>query len=294
MNRKTIQQIRTKLSLGQEIGMILMDHVPGKIKADFEVMSRMMSCQQALSLSVALAQEREKIREQSLKVILYPCVMLLVSVIGLALFNLFCFPMMISLAESFGEPVTGSLLLHRMIHVFLILLLISTLCTAGILTVAGKRIYRMSGYLLLIRKGRGEWIRRVKSLDFARYFLCCMREGCATRSTLTLMQQIENKPFLKLLSWHVEQGLLQGKSFESALKDEVLDPSLMQLMRCMSLSEDPQAMLQGYIQLRQKQITQKIRHTAVMIQCGAYMIIAMMVIVVYRILLMPLSMIAGM
>ena len=293
-NREALIQLREKLERGEEIHQSLIPLLPHCLRADYEVLGQLMSVHKALQLSCEMAEQRKKEREQTMKVILYPAAMMLVSLAGLGMFNHFCFPMMISLAESFRQDVTVYQGVHILIRLFLILAVFCILILMILLHLAKKQLYRLSAYLMMVKKGRGEWIRRIRSLDFARYFLCCMEQGCSTRSTLNLMQKIRNKPFLKLLSWHVEQGLLQGESLESAMRDEVIDPALMSLIRCMSLSEDPVPLLRSYIHLRQKQITQKITHLAYLIQTSAYLIIALMVILVYRILLMPLSLIAGM
>ena len=292
-NREVVQKLRDQLQAGEQINDCLLTLMPQCLVADYEVLSQLMAVHQALLMSCELNEQRRKVREQTLKVILYPAAMLAVSLAGLGLFNHFCFPMMISLAESFSQNISGYQNIHLLIRIFLILVAAGIVLIMTGLWFARIRFYRLSAYLVLIQKGKGEWIRRIRSLDFARYFLCCMREGCATRSTLTLMQKIRNKPFLKLLSWHVEQGLLRGESFETALKDEVIDPSLMRVMRCITLSQEPEALLQSYILIRQKQIEEKIKNGAVMIQCSAYMIIGLMVILVYQILLLPLSMISG-
>lgn len=137
------------------------------------------------------------------------------------------------------------LLHHGLGTMFFILTLLGA--ASGALAIwLRKPTARLSAYVLLIQKRRGKFLRRWLGLDFSRYFSCCLREGCPTQTTLTLLQKLPKKPFLKLMSWHVEQALLAGESLETALGTEYLDPSLMQLMRTASRSGQVQPLLESY------------------------------------------------
>ena len=92
----------------------------------------------------------------------------------------------------------------------------------------------------------------------------------------------------------MEQALLAGESLETALGSEYLDPSLMQLMRTASHSGQVQPLLESYVEVRQGQLLDQLRFAARCLQLFAYGTIAAMILIVYQILLLPLSIMSQM
>ena len=68
----------------------------------------------------------------------------------------------------------------------------------------------------------------------------------------------------------------------------------MQLMRTASRSGQVQPLLEGYVEVRQGQLLSQLRFMARGLQLFAYITIAGMILIVYQILLLPLSIMSQM
>ena len=293
-NHSIIAALRGRMLEGADFAAVFALALPKGIAADFETMAQVMPPRQALTLALRLHRLYTENRSQIRKLLRYPMLLAPDSLGGLALFNHVCFPVLISLIQSFERNPAGMVLLHHGLGtMFFILTLLGA--ASGALAIWLRRpTARLSAYVLLIQKRRGKFLRRWLGLDFSRYFSCCLREGCPTQTTLTLLQKLPKKPFLKLMSWHVEQALLAGESLETALGTEYLDPSLMQLMRTASRSGQVQPLLESYVEVRQGQLFDQLRWAARGLQLFAYGTIAAMILIVYQILLLPLSIMSQM
>ena len=293
-NHPVIAALRQRMLEGEGFAALLAPALAPGIAADFETMAQVMPPHRALTLSLRLHQLYIENRSQLRRLLGYPLVLAAGSLVGLALFNHLCFPVLISLIQSFERDAGGMLFLrHGLYGLFILLMLLMML---GVLIGFWLRrpTARLSAYVLLIKLRRGRFLRRWLGLDFSRYFSCCLSEGCPTQTTLTVLQKLPKKPFLKLMSWHVEQALLAGESLETALGTEYLDPSLMQLMRTASSSGQVQPLLEGYVEVRQGQLLSQLRFMARGLQLFAYITIAGMILIVYQILLLPLSIMSQM
>ena len=121
------------------------------------------------------------------------------------------------LYTSFDRNPSGMVLLHRGLSTLFFFLALAGAAGGALAVWLRNPTARLSAYVLLVKKRRGQFLRRWLGLDFSRYFSCCLKEGCPTQTTLTLLQKLPKKTFLKLMSWHVEQALLAGESLETAL-----------------------------------------------------------------------------
>lgn len=185
------------------------------------------------------------------------------------------------------------LLHHGLGTMFFILTLLGA--ASGALAIwLRKPTARLSAYVLLIQKRRGKFLRRWLGLDFSRYFSCCLREGCPTQTTLTLLQKLPKKPFLKLMSWHVEQALLAGESLETALGTEYLDPSLMQLMRTRFPQRSGSTLVGKLCRGASGTTVRSAAMGSARSAAVCYGTIAAMILIVYQILLLPLSIMSQM
>ena len=293
-NHPVIAALRERMLEGTGFAAGLAPALAKGVDADFETMAQVMPPQQALTLALRLHRLYTDNRRQIRKLLGYPVLLAAGSLGGLALFNRVCFPVLISLIQSFDRDPSGMVLLHRGLSTLFFFLALAGTAGGALAVWLRNPTARLSAYVLLVKKRRGQLLRRWLGLDFSRYFSCCLKEGCPTQTTLTLLQKLPKKPFLKLMSWHVEQALLAGESLETALGSEYLDPSLMQLMRTASHSGQVQPLLESYVEVRQGQLLDQLRFAARGLQLFAYGTIAAMILIVYQILLLPLSIMSQM
>lgn len=289
-NQEVLEFITSKLSHGESAETFLPNLLPQTYRADFEAFLGFLSLPQALSLSNQLAQQRIQIQSQQRKVLGYPCLMFCGSLIGLLLFQFFCFPALISMVKSFGGQQTMMEVAQLLLTGFLWIIAILLLLFVALIIYLRNPTHQLLSYIFLVTHHKAGQIRRWLSLDFSRYYYYCSKAGCSTQKTLQILQSLRQKQFVKLMSYHVEQVLLKGETFQDALKVEYLDPSLMRFMKIACYSGQVNELMEGYIHLQTHKQQQFELKLARLIQLFAYLLISLIIILVYQILMFPMAM----
>ncbi|MBR2990258.1 MAG: type II secretion system F family protein, partial [Solobacterium sp.] len=104
-----------------------------------------------------------------------------------------------------------------------------------------------------------------------------------------ILSTIPGRPLICWLSRAVSSSLLDGEDFVRALDRPELDRTLVRFIRIAVHSSDMEDMLDAYTALTEERIRQRCRRIAGVIQLIAYAMIGVMIILVYRIMLLPLS-----
>ena len=100
-NHPVIAALRERMLEGTGFAAGLAPALAKGVDADFETMAQVMPPQQALTLALRLHRLYTDNRRQIRKLLGYPVLLAAGSLGGLALFNRVCFPVLISLIQSF-------------------------------------------------------------------------------------------------------------------------------------------------------------------------------------------------
>ena len=92
-----------------------------------------------------------------------------------------------------------------------------------------------------------------------------------------------------MLSCEIEQALLEGTTFINAIKDTHLDQDLMRFMQIAIYSKEKENILEKYLSYSDIYIEKRISKITTVLQSCAYVTIGFFMIVVYQILMVPLS-----
>lgn len=281
--------IEAEMRQGKPLSEFLPRYLPSAIAADFEAMVQVMPLAKAISLAAGLRQVQQENRRQRRQILGYPLTILTVTAVGLIVFGRVCLPALIQMMSGFKADASGLRLMQQLLGAF------SFLCGALALTAMPMGFWLMRpehqllGYILLIRMHLAGPLRRWLGLDFSRCFCRCLKEGCPTRTTLELLQQLRHKPFIKWMSYHVEQALMQGQSLEKAFSSEYLDPSLVRFLRIAEGSGRVSELMENYVLQQQSRLQRDGKRAAQLLQISAYLLIGVIIVVIYQILLLPLA-----
>ncbi len=248
----------------------------------------------ALSLSLTLAKQNRASKKMFFKLTAYPMLMFVISLFGVQIFCLLCMPSLIEMMKGFQ---VSTLMIEIMYHSLMIVSLVLTvliMCLACVCAWAVSKKRIVMSTVLLYRLKLGFLIEKELSLHFARLYFECMRLGIPTKTALRMLQQCKDDPLTVFLAWHVEQVLLQGGNIQQAMAIEYLDPSLEKLMKTAVLSGGAMALLEGYLEISLRKKEKRMSRAARIIQAAAYSFAAVMIILVYQVLFLPLSMLERM
>ncbi len=288
-NHQAIQNVQKGLEQGNTAEDCFAGILPKAIQANTLAFLRFVSLEKALQLALHLEEYDQQTRRHFFKSLIGPFFLFVGSLIGIQLFFLFCFPILINLMASFELEMRGWEAFRKIFYlgicIFLVILLMISSLT--LYMIRPKRI--VLAYLLLCRMHLEKPFCLFLSTQFAVYFNECAKSGNSTQLILQMLQQLKQKPLIVFLAYHVEQSLLQGNPVEEAMSHAYLDSSLRRFMQIAVHSSSLKAMLDSYITQNEEKGKQLCRIWSRRLTTAAYAGIGILIILIYEILFLPLS-----
>ena len=253
-----------------------------------------LSLSDALSLSLTLFEQMNASKKQFQKMTLYPVIMFLFSLFGVQLFCFLCMPSLISMMKGFDVSVGMiELIYHGMMMFSMILIVFISVCTVVLIWfLQKKRIVMLVVILYQLRLGF--LIEKELSLHFALLYFQCIQLGIPTKTALEMLKECKDQPLTVFLAWHIDQVLQKGGNLSQAMSIRYLDPSLQRLMKTAMLSGGAKDLLKGYLQIAVQKREKRLQRFGTLIQSVSYGFIAVMILLVYQVLFLPLSMLERM
>lgn len=286
--------MNTYLLEGEAMENWLSEVMSKKISVYLTSFIHLLSAEEALSLSIDLYDQDQKIQDETMKLAGGPFVLFYVSLAGVLLFCAFCMPALITMMKGFHVSTLGIELLYHALMAISMVLLFGTVIFFLFLFAATRKKRIVFFVILLYQMKLGFLIKKELSLSFSRLLFRCIQMGIPTKTSIELIKQCRDQPLMVFLAWHVEQVLEQGGNLEEALSISYLDEGLERVMKTAVLSGKVEDLLKGYLMLAEHQRLARLQRAAKAIQMTAYALISVMIVLVYQILFLPLSMLERM
>ena len=290
-NHEAFKLIKTKLSEGYAISEFIEQIIPQDLKSHMISFLQFLPLSESIKLSLKLNEYDHSTRYQLVKSLAAPLLMLAGCLAGIWLFSVLCFPLLIEMMQDFNLELGWIKTIGVLINCISAFILCITLLSMIIILffIQPKRI--VMGYILLCRMHLAKPVRHFLSTQFAVYFNECVKLGNSTQATLNMLQKIKSKPLIVFLGYHVEQALLEGKTMEEAMGHQYLDTSLRRFMQIAIHSSSLKEMLISYIQQNEEKGKALCKKWTNRITVLAYGSIGILIVLIYQILLLPLSII---
>ena len=291
-NKDVFDVIRKEMKEGQTLNHIFLKVTPNEINKFLMVYLRMMPLSEALKHSLSLYERQKQLKDNLVKTLRYPLLLLLGTMIGFIIFSKLCMPMMMNVFSMFTTDVS---LLYFQKGIQVLSLVLLFLLIVGLLVVSYylHQDHQVQGYIALNRFKQGNLWTLSVSCNFAMYFNETLKAGCGTRETILLLQETQ-QVLVEFLSECVENLLMKGERLDKALKHPYLDEQLARFIVVGMQSGQLEVFLEQYVELAQGLIEKKAKFFTRLLQLVSYGLIGMVLIFIYQILLMPLSMLAQM
>lgn len=286
-NEQRITHVLEKLEQGQTFKDAFSSLLPVCYRKYFDNFIRYLPVLESMRISIELASHEERTKQKMMKDMIYPIIMLFLMFFGMYLFNGFVFPQMITLMTSFEVNVTSYYFLRSLIQ------LLSWLTTFVI-------VMGMLLWIVFQHPQRKCWLYRVlvkhvpdslmvqkASAEFARYFLECVRVRISTIQTMKILLDIKEKPLVSLIAQELNESLCKGESFENTLHTPYVEHALQQFFQIALHGSNCEKMLEGYLVMRH---IKQVRIFTRSVQLSCYGAIALILLVVYQILMLPMQM----
>lgn len=288
-NAEAFAAVRDALNEGLELSSFFPDLCVKQYRTYLSGFLRCLSFGESLALCMEVVNAEEAQRREYVRGLFYPCMMFLCTLLGVILFNEFCFPPLLSLMEGFHVSAGDYTLVRigfRILTVSVISILLGILLVVGYFARESKRV---KGYILLSKHHPSSLFVQYESADFIRFFLQCIRMKVPTSESIRILKEIEHKPVIRFLAETLEESLLKGEKFETAVEMPWLDPALTRFLRIAFYSSEMETMLEGYLTMASERSRRQCRRITRIVQCASYACIGVVLILVYEILMLPMK-----
>ena len=292
-NKKVFDVISANMEEGISPALFFPSLCPKEYRSYLSGFLNCLPFSDALSLCAEIVTGEEAQKKEYLQGLFYPFMMFLCTIIGVTLFNEFCFPPLLSLMENFHTDASDYTILR-------IVLRAAGIFTGGVLLAAAAVIlwcrqekHRIGSYLFFARHFPSSIYIQYESTDFIRYFLQCIRMSVPTKESLHILQSVTHRPVIRFLAGVMEKSLQAGDAFRDAVDMPWLDPSLLRFMKIAYYSFQMEPMLEGYLEMAKERSKRQCKRITRAVQILSYAAIGTIVILIYQIMLLPMKLLGG-
>ena len=292
-NQKLVKEVIERLDHGETIETIFNYYLKEQIGNYFEVLINYLSFKDALALALKIYQNENTFKNQVLKELTYPVCLLVFTLVGIYLFNAYCFDGLLQSMNQFGMDFHNLILFKEILDILINCLMIGVLIFLILFIYMSRPKRLIMAYLLLNKYFPNSTYKEYLSSRFVLYFDACYKSGIKTKETIALLKAIKSQPLISFLAFHIDEELLKGELIEDALKSPYLDERLSRYIKIARYSDDLGEMLVVYYEDFKVRFAHKCRYLSKMIQISSYILIGVVIIFIYQILFIPMEIIGG-
>ena len=284
------EEIRGRLEKGEAVSDFLIEYTPAVYGRYLSGFLMYLPFYNALSLSMEIADSDDRSQNELLKGLLYPVLMMAGMLMASAVFSLTILPAMISLLEGFHLQDQSYAIMKKAIPLTAVTVLIIFGIAVIITFIATRKRHIVASYRFLLRFFRDSLPVQIASRNFTRFFLECVRQKLSTIQCMDILMQLPNRPVVSYIAASLDASMRQGESLEEAADTALLESSLSRFMKTAVYSSDCERMLEGYLEMTRVRTETQIRRFSRTVQFVSYLMIGIMIVLMYRLLLMPVNM----
>ena len=284
------REIRAHLVKGEAAGQFLAAYLSADKAFYFRCFTAFLPFQESLAVTMAIIRMRREARAKLGRGLFYPLTLLCASMAGMFLFDRTILPHMTSLMHSFAMQEGTETILPKLFEgCSLGLLLLSVLAAlAGMYFLSSGRI--RDTYRFLAVHLPDCLLVQYASLDFARVYRQCVGVNLSTRHSIAVMKTLRDRPLLPFIASELEKSFLSGETMKEAIMSPYLEKKLARYFRLAIYAGRTEDMLDAYLRMSEKRTERRVKQLTVWIQLFAYTWIGLMLVMIYHVLMMPLSM----
>ncbi len=292
-NEKAIGMISERLRNGEMIEVIFKDHIAPSLRVSFEAFISYLSFEMTLRLILSIDKEEGSFMRKIRKDLTYPVLLLVFSVIGIYLFNSYCFEPLLYSMNQFAGDLEDLYLFKRVLDVIITVMFVFILCALITFLYFHKPKRQVLAYVLLQKYMKDSLIKEYLTSQFVLFFCECYKIGLKTKDSIDILRHLKSKPLVSFIASNVDRGLLEGKGMAGALRSKYLDERIIRFIKIAMYSGEMQEMLESYLNQFKKRFTKYCAKWAKAIQIASYGMIGLVIIFIYQILFIPMGVLGG-
>ncbi len=283
---KDHHKLISQLEKGEKVQDILLKNQKGSFYEHLSFFLSLTSLPIAIQASIQLYEFFDNWKKRWKKQCSYPIFMFLFSYFIMLFFIIFIIPQLLQSFQPENMGILFSFLLW-FVKVYCIFIAI------GILGVFFLSIYMKYFYKekMMMNILRIRWIQEYVVYILAGYLRELDLQGVSTREAFQFLLQLKAPLLLHYIIQKIDKELLQGKELLEAIQDtSIFSTNFCLCFRIGQKTGTLAEALMEYMQLQEQSWLQMLKKMSIFIQCIAYSFVAIMVILVYQVMLLPLEM----
>lgn len=290
---KDITFIQTQLEEGIDITTILLKKQKGRFYDHLRFFMRITALADAITCSMHLLHFEKGLRKNLVKKAAYPFFILVFAYCMLLFFSTYIIPQMLSSFDLDGT-FSSLRLMVGVVQVFCNLFaILCILC--GILALYLRRNKKVQLVFLLKIQPYLQFLKDYNSYIFGGYLGELESQGISTRMAMLYLKDIRQDTlfatFIQNVIKQLEQGVALYDIFETS---PLLNEGFRLAFRIGSSTASLEKQLAMFMKQQEHVWEASIKKFGIMIQCIAYCFVGVVVLIVYQIMLIPLSMLENM
>lgn len=293
-NSQCLQLIKERLQNGERVSEFFAMYCPLSLKPYFSGFIQYLPFHQSLQLSIAVVNDQKKQKDIYRKGLIYPCMMLVLTIAGAMIFNMVILPSLNGLMISFHTAGTDFKLLQMIIQIIAAVLAVGSVAAFILYLYLAQKKNMVKGYCAMQKLFPDSiWIQKA-SQDFVRFFLECIRMDIKTKQSMEILKGMTYKPLVAFIASEIDSSLMDGERMEAAVNSIYIDTSLKRFFKIALYSSDMEKMLEGYLEMSSYRLLRQSRIFTKTVQAVSYCSIGLILIVIYQALMLPITMLSQM
>ncbi len=292
-NKPIFDAITTRLKTGEPIDKVFVDFLDKRYISTFKAFISYLSLQKTLTLMMEVDKREADFLRSIGKDLMYPLALLVFSIVGIYLFNGYCFEPLLNSMSQFSSDITGIYVFRTVLDIVITVIFV-LLLIAGSLFLYFIRPKRMVlAYVLLQRYWSTSILKEYLTSRFVLFFAECYKIGLKTKDSIDILKNLRARPLVAFLANTIDKGLLQGDTMTQAMQTPYLDEKIARFIKIAQYSGAMGPMLESYMTQFQMRFTNFCKRLAKAIQTLSYGMIGLVIIFIYQILFIPMGVLGG-
>ena len=289
-NSEVVDYVLSRLKIGDCIEDILLSFKDPVCKQLVFYIS-FIPMHEALRIAIDMVTFEKEIKKSLSKALVYPCFLIVFSTLILFLFSYVILPTLVSMIDVGNHMVIVVIsIMNKVIIVFYIVVVIFV--SIFMFCYFQKRI--LSFWKIMHVLHCDFILQKYTTYVFSQYLFVLLSHGVSTKRSMEILSRFEDKPLVQFVGKLLDEQLLQGVSFSSVMHNEFLDNTFCMICQLGYQTNTFIHSLVEYKEVIEMWLRNSIQKLSIGIQFVAYGCIGMIVILVYQIMLLPLSLFESM
>lgn len=287
-NSFIIENITKSLINGETLIDSIKPYLKKNISFYIDCFSKYMTFSDALSFSNELIITKKKRRDELIKILIYPFLLLFGMIIGLLFFAIYLMPAMASLSMQFNinDNIASNDVLIKNIAITIIIIFILLII---ILLILFSETFLLKTYSFISKINRKSIIVDLYTEEFVYIYHECLKRGLSTIDSFNIISTIKEKSIPSFIAKSLDSELRKGKDLLSAMDNNYLSSSFIKFLNIALKTTTPEIIIASYVEYIRNRIDNRLKAYAKIVQSVVYGFIGILIIYIYRILMLPLT-----